>query len=573
MEYARSYVLSPNPPGQAESHLIPNSLRSKPLANIPIEEAQAAAKLRVKQPGTVFNPALYGAKKIGGGAYGTVYNVRITPEVSQRLLQSMSYGGGKVMKGVPANGKEVVIKVVKQRRGMSDREFFKDTVRENAVHRILSSGVSVKIPNAAKEGCISEHVPNFYMSYIIGSPGKHESITVMDIAGNTDLNKYTKNKKIPVRMYVEIERAICCLWLAGYIHGDLHRENIMINTRNFQVKLIDFGFATKLPPNFVSVLSRKISNMISKGSVNSLGDIWTNKSINGKMRLVNYTNRVMAGRGYPWYNPDYKILRTLYNQVPRNLRKTIPAERSRVWGIKIEPTLRGGGRQPSGFKKTPVLSASKARTYYTANKKSLSQVTRPQTRHQTQPQIRHQTQPQTRPQTRPQTQPQTRPQTQPQARPHTTWPKTKQSLSLSSKPQTGSRNAMMRSKRSTWPKTKQPQTLQKMSISPKKSSSRYSGTTKSTPQRSSVFSPAGMKKLSDAERAAIYAGRKKMPINTAIANLNRRKTECRARGLVYNPILRQCVPVSSTQKTMYKCQQDCARIGKKCGPKGRCVKL
>jgi translation initiation factor IF-3 len=63
----------------------------------------------------------------------------------------------------------------------------------------------------------------------------------MDVAGNTDLNKYVKNKKIPVRMYVEIERAICCLWLAGYIHGDLHRENIMINTRTFQVKLIDFG--------------------------------------------------------------------------------------------------------------------------------------------------------------------------------------------------------------------------------------------------------------------------------------------------------------------------------------------
>jgi serine/threonine protein kinase len=544
MEYVRSYVLSPNPPGQAESHLIPNSLRSKPLANIPIEEAQAAAKLRVKQPGTMFNPALYGAKKIGGGAYGTVYNVKITPGVSQRLLQSMSYGGGKVIKGVPANGKEVVVKVVKQRRGMSDREFFKDTVRENVVHRILSSGVPVRIPNSAKEGCISEHVPNFYMSYITGSPGKHESITVMDIAGNTDLNKYTKNKKIPVRMYVEIERAICCLWLAGYIHGDLHRENIMINTRNFQVKIIDFGFATKLPPNFVSILAKKISNMISKGSVKSLGDVWTNKSINGKMRLVNYTNRVMAGRGYPWYNPDYKILRTLYNQVPRNLRKTIPAERSRVWGIKIEQPPRENGRRSSNFKKTPVLSASKARTYYTANRKPLSQVTRPKTR------------------------PQSRPQSQSLTRPQTTWPKTKQSLSA--KTQSQARNTVLRS---TWPKTKQPQTLQKMSMSHKKSSSRYNGTIKSTPRRSSVFSPGGMKKLSDAERAAIYAGRKKMTINTAIANLERRKTECRARGLVYNPIVRQCVPVSSIQKPIYKCREDCARIGKKCGPKGRCVKL
>ncbi|APC25833.1 Ser/Thr-protein kinase [Only Syngen Nebraska virus 5] len=570
MEYARSYVLSPNPPGQAESHLIPKNLQARPLANIPIGEAQAAAKLRVKQPGTMFNPALYGAKKIGGGAYGTAYNVRITPIVLERLRQSMSYGGGRVVKGYPSTGKEVVVKVVKQRRGMSDQEFFKDNVRENTVHKILSSsGSAIKIPNATKGGCISEHVPNFYMSYIIGSPGKHESVTVMDVAGNTDLNKYVKNKKIPVKMYVEIERAICCLWLAGYIHGDLHRENIMINTRTFQVKLIDFGFATKLPPNFVAVLARKMSNMISRGSVESLGDVWTDKPLNGKMRLVNYTNRVMAGRGYPWYNPDYKILRTLYNQVPRNLRSTIPAERSRTWGIKIQQNPRGNIRRPSPFKKTPVLSASKAKTYHTAGKRSKQSTVRPQP-------ARPQT---TRPKTarpplswsnikaRPQT---TQPKT---ARsqailPRSTWPKTKQSLS--SRSQTRHQATLSRS---TWPKTKQLQTAVKMSPSGKSSSSGRTSVQQTPLRRSSIFSPIGIKKLSNAERASIYAGSKKVTVNTAIANLEKRKYECKARGLTYNPIIRQCVTGSPMQSKSYKCREDCARIGKKCGPRGKCVKL
>jgi len=522
MAYARSYVMSANPPGQAESHLIPKNLQARPLANIPILEAQAAAKLRVSQPGIVFNPALYGAKKIGAGAYGAAYIVRITPIVLGRLRQSMSYGGGRVIKGYPvANGKEVIIKVVKQKRGLSDQEFFKDNVRENTVHKILSSG------NA---GCISGHVPNFYMSYIIGSPGKHESITVMDVAGNTDLNKYVKNKKISAIMYVEIERAICCLWLAGYIHGDLHRENIMVNTRTFQVKLIDFGFATKLPPNFVAVLARKMNTMISRGSVESLGDVWTDKPIDGKMRLVNYTNRVMAGRGYPWYNPDYKILRTLYNQVPRKVRSSIPVERSKVWGIKIQP--RGNVRQPPPFKKAPVLLARKAKTYHTTR----PQAARPQPRPPT-----------ARPPTaRP---PTVRPPTArpPTARPPTVWPQPRPPTVRppTARPQT------------TRPQTARPPTRPKSTL----------------PRRSSIFSPGGMKRLSDAERAAIYADSKKVTVNTAVANLMKRKNECKARGMTFNPIIRQCVAGASTQTKSYTCRQDCARIGKKCGPKGKCIKL
>ncbi|ABU44278.1 PBCV-specific basic adaptor domain-containing protein [Paramecium bursaria Chlorella virus NYs1] len=509
MEYARSYALSPNPPGQAESHLISSSLRAKPLANIPIEEARAASKLRVKQSGTMFNPVLFGAKKIGGGAYGTAYIVRLTPTTSQILLRFMTDGGGKIVKGAPPIGKDMIIKVVKQKRSISDQEFFKDNVRENVVHRILSTS----------QGCIAKHVPNFYMSFIIGSPRNHESITVMDVAGDTDLNRYVKNKKIPPKMYVEIERAICCLWLAGYIHGDLHRENIMINTRTFQVKLIDFGFATKLPPNFVSVLSRKINTMISRGYPNSLGDVWTNKPIDGKMRLVNYTNRVMAGRGYPWYNPDYKILRTLFNQVPRKLRSKIPTERSNVWGIKIEQTSKPQSKLQVRPKTQPQVRP-----------KTQPQVVRPKTQPQVRPKTQPQVRPKTQPQIRPKTQPQIRPKTQPQVRPKT-------------QPQVR-------------PKT-QPQMP-----NPKIQKS------------SSIMT----KKLSDAERVAIYARRKKMSVNASIVNLERRKTECRRRGLTYNPIIRQCVSGSSVsgssmQMKTYKCREDCARIGKQCGPKGRCVKL
>jgi hypothetical protein len=113
----------------------------------------------------------------------------------------------------------------------------------------------------------------------------------------------------------------------------------------------------------------------------------------------------------------------------------------------------------------------------------------------------------------------------------------------------------------------------KMSPSGKSSSSGRTSVQQTPLRRSSIFSPSGIKKLSNAERAAIYAGSKKVTVNTAIANLEKRKYECKARGLTYNPIIRQCVTGSPMQSKSYKCHQDCARIGKKCGPRGKCVKL
>jgi hypothetical protein len=43
--------------------------------------------------------------------------------------------------------------------------------------------------------------------------------------------------------------------------------------------------------------------------------------------------------------------------------------------------------------------------------------------------------------------------------------------------------------------------------------------------------------------------------------------------LFYNPIIRTCVRTMKTPATPGRCREDCAAIGKRCGPKGRCVKL
>jgi serine/threonine protein kinase len=144
-----------------------------------------------------------------------------------------------------------------------------------------------------------------------------------------------------VKWYLSFEKAVTSLWLAGYVHGDLHRDNVMVNSKNGDVKLIDFGFAVKIPSAFVKNIADGASEMIANESNKSFADLWTNKPINGKQTLVDYTNRVMTGRRYKWYNPDYKVLQTLYNDIPKGGKQLIPNMRSKEWGIvrarKIAP--------------------------------------------------------------------------------------------------------------------------------------------------------------------------------------------------------------------------------------------
>jgi serine/threonine protein kinase len=325
-----SYRLSHKPPGSKESHLIRTQ---ETIQNLPNREASALARqMAVKD--VSFYPEKYGAKQIGAGAFGTVFLVR----TSQRLLTDLQtffrYGGGKILASYPPVGTPIIIKITKQNTRDSDSSFYKTNVMENVVHKRLFVAPCGKLGTRAL--CISKYVPKFFMSCIFGRPRHLKSLTVMDSAGDTDLNTFVKGKSVPANLFVEVERAICVMWLNGYIHGDLHRENIMIDTKRHTVKIIDFGFSLKLPSKFVSTLGRRLYRKIASGSLESLGEVWTQKPVNGNMRLINYTNRVMRSRRLPWYNPDYKILRTLWNQVPRQMRKKIPVIRSSAWGIPID---------------------------------------------------------------------------------------------------------------------------------------------------------------------------------------------------------------------------------------------
>jgi hypothetical protein len=71
----------------------------------------------------------------------------------------------------------------------------------------------------------------------------------------TYLDKQVKNKKVPYESVYKdhrwirdrLEYALASLYVAGYVHMDLHSKNIVVNMATKKLKIIDFGSSVKMP--------------------------------------------------------------------------------------------------------------------------------------------------------------------------------------------------------------------------------------------------------------------------------------------------------------------------------------
>ena len=343
------YALSPGP-GQPESRKIPTRIlkRITPLRVETIPDARETARMKIDKQGVQFDPSPYGGR-VGGGVYGKIYRCRVTKNFMEDLKRAFNAGGVKVFESFPAIGSFVIVKVVKQKKNITDKEFFEESAHENTVHSKLAT-MRCRSPDLA---CISNFVPEFYVSFVTRVEGYQECITLMGSAGMATVAQSRKTG-VSAEFYARAEKAVCALWLAGYIHGDLHLENIMTDDKG-DVKLIDFGFAAKMPETFVTFISRGVKQMVQSGSNKSFGDLWTEGKMNGTHTVVEYSNRLMKGRDYTWYNPDYKSLRRIYNDIHKGGTKLLPGIRSKLWGI----SMAGSPLENGEIRQSPVVPKQK----------------------------------------------------------------------------------------------------------------------------------------------------------------------------------------------------------------------
>jgi serine/threonine protein kinase len=52
-----------------------------------------------------------------------------------------------------------------------------------------------------------------------------------------------KDQKKVRKVVRGIRKALYCLWTAGFIHGDMHLRNVMVNPKSQGIKIIDFGMS------------------------------------------------------------------------------------------------------------------------------------------------------------------------------------------------------------------------------------------------------------------------------------------------------------------------------------------
>lgn len=74
----------------------------------------------------------------------------------------------------------------------------------------------------------------------------------------------TNDTKGVNRVIRQVRHACYALWTHGYIHGDLHFNNVLVNKKTRNIKVIDFGFARRTNSIHSTQWKTGKTNMLSK---------------------------------------------------------------------------------------------------------------------------------------------------------------------------------------------------------------------------------------------------------------------------------------------------------------------
>lgn len=290
------------------------------------------------------------------GANGGVYSIDAR-DVGKVMYTLRSRLSAKVHGVDPRPGNTVLVKIafIERTPNMSLandwKGFLDDQLREAKIHARLSKATACAKLNGSKvKLCSSTIVPQFHMAGADHEYGVF--VTVMSRLHADLLDAHLH--KMSARMYVAVEKALVTLWLLGVVHGDAHTANILYNSKSNKAYILDFGMSIVLPPSVKRALRKVVALFITHpGSLaNALN------ALNVK-KVSMFINASIARMGYSEYNADGKVLRYLWNWLPTDQRKLVPALRSVAWNT---PHMSSPPRAPSPKKYRGTRLAPKRQT-------------------------------------------------------------------------------------------------------------------------------------------------------------------------------------------------------------------
>lgn len=298
--------------------------------------------------------------QIGAGAYGTAHKTVVSnflSEMHKEMRREMKYG---IFKEFPRVGTQVITKS----QAMDESNLagnLKEAMKETVVHDMLSHAAPISLGrDFRRELRPANYVPKLYFAGMVvcdacsrnekirtpGGDGTEERLvyyrlsfaTVMGVAPGEEVTKYLRTNPLTASFYVGMERAICSIWAAGFVHADIHTSNMLYDETTGKFTIIDFGFGIKMTNDLRAQVLRKMVEGVRIG-VKSMGEIFrpaTQATIGAGVQ--NYVNKVLRSRNsvfsHPqaWHNPDGTQLISQYNALPESERIKVAGLRRQRWG-------------------------------------------------------------------------------------------------------------------------------------------------------------------------------------------------------------------------------------------------
>ena len=212
---------------------------------------------------------------------GNVYDIRFTKDNLKQLERYRPYFKRKVSRGeqsekIPTD-KHLIVKLVlisrdKQPQPEMYTSIAKEITREIRIQGRLTDARSKTI--AGKKYDIQNVIPKLYYGGFDG----HVGLIIMEKLPGTTLTEVLMRTDVSLEtlrwIIAKFEYALCCLFLNGYIHGDLHSYNVQIDMHNRSVYLLDFGRTITMTPGLVKDFER----YLVQHRQHAIMEFWKNKA-------------------------------------------------------------------------------------------------------------------------------------------------------------------------------------------------------------------------------------------------------------------------------------------------------